>query len=206
MEGVCHANNERRSLQKKEKVTLKNLNIDQKNTPGTTSREATDLTRRDQGKHNSFVQRERLSLLHFDTFFVQAFHGVHLARVRLSTSVDLAESSASDDAVDAEREKEKDLSLVRSRFKVLDSVTRISLTQSSSYPDPKKSPTPSAPKIVHRQLNVEFQIFPLAKPNELFALDELQENVALQDDVDFLEIWFEEVGRKGGDRVGIVVF
>ena len=58
------------------------------------------LTRRNQGKHDPLVQSERFALLHFDAFFVQAFHGVHFARVRLSAAVNFSESSTANNSVD----------------------------------------------------------------------------------------------------------
>ena len=64
-------------------------------------REGTD-PRGDEAEHDPFVEGQRLSLLHLDPLLVETLHCVHLARVRLPASVDLAESSPSDDPVHGE--------------------------------------------------------------------------------------------------------
>ena len=98
--------------------------------------EGTVLAGGDQGEHDPLVESQRLPLLHLDPLLVQAFHGVHLARVGLAAAVDLAEAAAADDPVHGE--------------------------------------------VVHRQLQVQLQVLPLAKPRELFAVDEFLENAAPQ--------------------------
>ncbi|RNA09524.1 hypothetical protein BpHYR1_005796 [Brachionus plicatilis] len=48
---------------------------------------------RHRRQHDALVQRQTFALFHFDALFVQAFHGVHFARVRLATPVHLAEAA-----------------------------------------------------------------------------------------------------------------
>lgn len=56
----------------------------------------------DQWEHNTLVESQRFALFHFDAFLVQAFHGVHFARVGLPAAVDLTKSTTTDDSVNAE--------------------------------------------------------------------------------------------------------
>lgn len=60
------------------------------------------LTRADQRQHDALVERQRLALLHLDALLIEAFHGVHLARVGLPAAVHLAEAAPADDPVHAE--------------------------------------------------------------------------------------------------------
>ena len=67
---------------------------------GSNSRET--YARADQRQHNPLVQGQSFALLHLDPLLVQAFHGVHLARVRFAAAVDFAETTAAYDPVNAE--------------------------------------------------------------------------------------------------------
>jgi hypothetical protein len=55
-----------------------------------------------EGEHDAFVQRQRLSLLHFYPLLVQTLHGVHLPGVGLPTTVNLAEAASPYYSVHAE--------------------------------------------------------------------------------------------------------
>lgn len=55
----------------------------------------------DQREHDALVESQSFSLFHFDAFLVEAFHGVHFARVGLAAAVDLAKTAATDDPMNA---------------------------------------------------------------------------------------------------------
>ncbi len=56
----------------------------------------------DQGEHDALVECKRFALLHLDALLVQAFHGVHFSRVGFTAAVNLAETAAPDNAMNAE--------------------------------------------------------------------------------------------------------
>jgi hypothetical protein len=67
-----------------------------------TDNEWTVLASADKTKHYTFVKCEGFTLLHFDPFFVQTFHGVHFSGIRFPASVYFSESSSTDDPVNGE--------------------------------------------------------------------------------------------------------
>lgn len=52
-------------------------------------------------------------------------------------------------------------------------------------------------EVVHRQLDVQLQVLPLAEPRELIRLEELEERLAAQVVEDLLNV---RLGREGGKR------
>lgn len=56
----------------------------------------------DEWQHYPLVERQSLALLHFNSLFVEALHGVHFAGVRLAAAVDFSEPSSTYDAVNTE--------------------------------------------------------------------------------------------------------
>jgi hypothetical protein len=56
----------------------------------------------DQREHDTLVESQRFALFHFDAFLIQAFHGVHFASVGLPAAIDLTETAAANDSVNAE--------------------------------------------------------------------------------------------------------
>lgn len=63
--------------------------------------EVSTYPRADQREHDAFVESQRFALFHFDAFLIQAFHGVHFARVGFPATVDFAKTAATDDPVNA---------------------------------------------------------------------------------------------------------
>lgn len=63
--------------------------------------EGTVLSGGHQTEHHTFVQRQRLSLFHFDALFIETLHCVHFPCVGLPTAVHLAKASSANDSVHA---------------------------------------------------------------------------------------------------------
>ena len=117
----------------------------------------------DQREHDALVESQRFALFHFDAFLVQAFHGVHFARVGLPAAVDFAKTATADDPVDAKvvhrqlRDEGKNKKKKTCRHK---KCKRIPVERNCFY------------------LNIQFEILPLAETRVLVAFDKLSKDVA----------------------------